>query len=147
MRFVRPLAIGFSSLGVVACTALLGDFDVTKKDDSSTGDGGGTETGGGEAGAISITPDQGKMGIFRSLELKANQDVTWSVQEPEAGTIDDKGVLLSGSKPGTYHVIATSKADPTQKATVPVVITNLTIQVLVGPNGGAGNIDGPRRVA
>src|SRR6185437_9562430 len=140
MRFVRPIAIGFTSLGVVACTALLGDFDVTKNDGTSNTDGGGLDGTGSEAGAVSITPEQGKMGIFRSLEFKANQDVTWSVQEPEAGTIDDKGVLFSGSKPGTYHVIATSKADASQKASVPIVITNLTIQVLVGPNGGAGNI-------
>jgi len=147
MRFVRPMAIGFTSLGVVACTALLGDFDVTKNDRTSDTDGGGLDGTSSEAGAVSITPEQGKMGIFRSLEFKANQDVTWSVQEPEAGTIDDKGVLFSGSKPGTYHVIAASKADPSQKTSVPIVITNLTIQVLVGPNGGAGNIDGPKKVA
>lgn len=148
MRFVRPLATVFMSVGVVACTALLGDFSVENGVGGPGTDGGGNdETGGGEAGTVTVTPDQGKMGIFRALEFKANQDVKWSVQEPDAGTISDKGVLYSGSKPGTYHVIATSKADPSKSVTVPVVVVNLAIQVLVGPNGGAGNIDGTRRAA
>lgn len=149
MRFVRPLATVFASLGVVACTAILGDFSIADGVGPGNGDGGdqdGTSSG-GEAGAVSITPDQGKLGVLRSLEFKANQDVTWSVQEPEAGEISDKGILYSGQKPGTYHVIAKSKADPTKTATVPVVIVNLSIQVLVGPNGGAGNIDGAKKVA
>jgi hypothetical protein len=149
MRFVRPLATVFTSLGVVACTAILGDFSIADGvGGTNTDDGGGQDgPGSGEGGTITVTPDQGKMGIIRALELKASEDVTWSVQEPEAGTISDKGILYSGNKPGTYHVIAKSKSDPSRSTTVPVVVVNLAIQVLVGPNGGAGNIDGPRKVA
>jgi hypothetical protein len=144
MRFIRPFGIAFMSLAAVACTALLGDFTVAGKS-NPTGDSGSPDATSG--GTITVTPDQGKMGVFRSLQFTATEDVTWSVQEPEAGAIDDKGVLLSGSKPGTYHVVATSKSDPSRSATVPIIVVNLTIQVLAGPNGGAGNIDGPKKVA
>jgi hypothetical protein len=141
MHLLRRLPVVFVSIGVVACTALLGDFDVGSG--VSQGDGGGVE-----AGTLAITPAETKIGILRSQAFTATQDVTWSVQEGEAaGTIDETGRFVSGPTPGTYHVIATSKSSPSRTATVPVIVVNLAVSVMVGPNGGRGNIDGPPKLA
>ena len=53
--------------------------------------------------------------------------VTWSVQEGAAGgSIDSTGRYTAPAGAGTFHVVATSVADPTRKATA-------TIQVSVAP--------------
>ena len=147
MNIVRPLSVAVVSLGVVACTALLGDFSVGG-DGTSTGDGGNLEGAAGEGGAVAVMPGEAKIGILRMQTFTAGEAVAWSLQEgAAAGAIDDKGVYLSGSTPGTYHVVATSKADPSRSGSVPVVVVNLAVSVLAGANGGAGNIDGTTKSA
>jgi hypothetical protein len=148
MNIVRPLSVAVVSVGVVACTALLGDFSVGG-DPTGTGDGGGNAEGSaGEGGTVGVMPAESKIGILRSQTFTAGEAVTWSLQEgAAAGTIDDKGVYLAGSTPGTYHVVATSKADPSHSGSVPIVVVNLAISVLAGSNGGAGNIDGTTKSA
>ncbi len=42
--------------------------------------------------------------------------VTWTVEEPEGGTISPEGQYTAPSQPGTYHIIATSTVDPTVSA-------------------------------
>ena len=62
-----------------------------------------------------------------------NMAVTWSVQEGAAGgSITSAGVYTAPQAPGTYHVIATSVAIPTQSA--PVTVTVPPISVTVLPN-------------
>lgn len=46
--------------------------------------------------------------------------VTWTVEEPEGGTISPEGQYTAPSQPGTYHIIATSTVDPTVSATATV---------------------------
>ena len=147
MNFVRPLSVAFVSVGVVACTALLGDFSV-EGNGPVTGDSGGTEGAAGEGGVVAVMPAEAKIGIIRTQTFTASEDVTWSLQEGAGGgAIDDKGVYVSGPTPGTYHVVATSKADPMRSGSVPVVVVNLAISALAGANGGAGNIDGTTKSA
>jgi hypothetical protein len=133
----------FVAAGAVACTALLGDFSVN---DGATGpDGSNSDgsSGGTEGGVVNITPPDAKMGILRQQTFTATEPVTWSVQEGDAaGTIDANGNYNSGPTPATYHIVATAKSDPTRKATVPIVVTNLAIGIAIGQNGGQGNIDG-----
>jgi len=52
----------------------------------------------------------------------ANQAVSWSVQEAQGGTVNVAGVYTAPGAPGTYHVIATSQADPTQSASAIVTV-------------------------
>ena len=49
--------------------------------------------------------------------------VTWSVQEGDAGgQVSADGVYVAPDAPGTYHVVATSRADPTQGAVATVSV-------------------------
>jgi hypothetical protein len=60
--------------------------------------------------------------------------VTWAVQEGAAGgAITAAGVYTAPAAPGTYHVVATSRADATRSAVVPVTVTEKILQVAVTP--------------
>lgn len=50
---------------------------------------------------------------FASLRVDGTEDksVTWSVSDPEGGSIDDNGLYQAPSEEGTYEVIARSNAD------------------------------------
>ena len=54
--------------------------------------------------------------------------VTWKVEESGGGTVTPEGVYTAPSQQGTYHVIATSRADPSQtaRATVSVIVPTPT---------------------
>jgi hypothetical protein len=53
-----------------------------------------------------------------------NTAVSWSVQEGSAGgTITNSGIYTAPTTTGTYHVIATSMADPSQNATATITVT------------------------
>src|SRR5262249_26246588 len=69
----------------------------------------------------------------------ANTAVTWSVQEAAGGSITTAGLYTAPATPGTFHVAATSQADPTKSAPatatvaqVGVAITPLTVALLTG---------------
>lgn len=64
----------------------------------------------------------------------ANQAVTWSIAEGDAGgTITAAGLYTAPRAPGTYHVVATSQADPGQSASAAVTVTSKIISVTVAP--------------
>lgn len=48
-----------------------------------------------------------------TAEVDGTEDksVTWSVSDPEGGSIDDNGLYQAPSEEGTYEVIARSNAD------------------------------------
>jgi hypothetical protein len=49
--------------------------------------------------------------------------VTWSVEEgPVGGSVDSHGLYTAPQTPGTYHVVATSNADPSQSAVARIQI-------------------------
>jgi hypothetical protein len=52
----------------------------------------------------------------------ANTNVTWSVDEPQGGSIDQNGLYAAPNVPGTYHVRATSAADNTKFAVAVVTV-------------------------
>jgi len=118
---------------------------------SSTQSGPGGPGGGGGAppGELVVTPDEPKVGILRPLQLGANQDVTWSIEESgdEAGAVDDSGLYFAPEAPGTFHVVATSVEDESLTATVEITVVGLGVTVLGGLVGGPGNIDGQARRA
>ena len=78
--------------------------------------------------------------------------VTWSVQEADGGTIDADGTYHAPATPGTYHVIATSTADPSKKATVAMTVAPVPLApvlqaaavVTAGAGGLAASVTGPQ---
>jgi hypothetical protein len=68
----------------------------------------------------------------------ANPGITWSVREgPSGGSITPAGVYTAPSSPGTYHVVATSAADPTRTAEGSVAVAaERVLAVAVTPGSG-----------
>ncbi len=80
--------------------------------------------------SVSIFPQTDTLGPKGVRQFAAtvhgtiNTAVTWSVQEGAAGgTIDTSGTYVASATPGTYHVLATSTADPAQVASCTVTLT------------------------
>ncbi|NPC50998.1 chitinase [Corallococcus sp. AB032C] len=73
----------------------------------------------------SVTLSRGGVQTFTALVTgNTNTAVTWSVQEgATGGTVTTSGTYTAPQTAGTYHVVATSKADTTKKATADVVVT------------------------
>lgn len=95
--------------------------------------------------SVAISPsraiwNEGSTNQFTAtVQGTSDTTVTWSVKEGSSGgTIDSNGYYTAPSTPGTYHVIATSDADPNQSATATVVI---------GPQAGQFTTLGPTTVA
>ncbi len=60
-----------------------------------------------------------------------NTSVSWSVREGTAGgTINSSGVYLAPGAFGTYHVVATSQADPTKSATATVTVAPVSVAIM-----------------
>jgi carbon monoxide dehydrogenase subunit G len=70
--------------------------------------------------------------------------VTWSVQEGAAGgSIDGMGRYTAPSGTGTFHVVATSVADPTRKATATVQVSAApVVTVSVSPDPATVRVGG-----
>jgi hypothetical protein len=68
-----------------------------------------------------------------------NQGITWSVREgPSGGTITSAGLYTAPSAAGTYHVVATSVADPTRTAEGSVAVgAERVLAVAVTPGSGS----------
>jgi len=87
-----------------------------------------------------VTIDVGNQFQFlANVTGTANTAVSWAIQEgTSGGSITSSGVYTAPGTDGVFHVIATSQADPTQKA--PATITVATLMVSVSP---ADNVLGP----
>lgn len=60
--------------------------------------------------------------------------VIWSVQEgPPGGTVDGSGNYVAPSAAGTYHVVATSHADPSRSAIATVSVASRTATIAIDP--------------
>ena len=95
------------------------------------GGGGGGGGGGGDSVSVSITPTSVELTAWETQTFAAvvlgttNTAVTWTVQEGAAGgTITTAGVYTAPDTAGTYHVVATSQADPTKSAGAEVTVTS-----------------------
>lgn len=66
--------------------------------------------------AASVTTGDA-LDLLADVQNSVNPNVTFSVVEPEGGSVDANGTYLAPGVPGVYHVIATSAADPTKSAT------------------------------
>jgi hypothetical protein len=89
---------------------------------------------------VSLSPSSGATDACLSLTFRAtvtgaaDTSVTWTVQEGAAGgTITSAGVYTAPPDAGTYHVVATSRADPSKSAVAAVVVTDRIVSVAVSP--------------
>jgi WD40 repeat protein len=82
---------------------------------------------------VSVSPATATVAIGASEQFSAtvggtnNTLVTWSILEGTVGgAISGTGLFTASSDPGTYHVIATSAADPTRSGSALVTVQQLT---------------------
>lgn len=139
--FVRICAtFSLFAAGVVA--GCVGDGVAPKGD---VGDAGATNGDGAvNPKSVAITPSEIRLGVLRPQAFTSAGDVVWSVEEGESGgRIDEGGAYASPETPGVYHVVATSKSDPSVRATARVTVVPLAASTLVGRASGAGTLDGP----
>ena len=90
--------------------------------------------------AVALSPASPAVDACQSLTFTAtvtgtsNTAVTWSVVEGSAGgTISAGGVYTAPPAAGTYHVMATSAADPTKAAALAVPVSTRILSVAVSP--------------
>jgi hypothetical protein len=77
-------------------------------------------------GTVVVTPDRVVIPPATSVQMRAfvagiaDQRVTWSVGDPGGGSVDGRGLYTTPRLEGTFRVIATSMADPSQSAAATV---------------------------
>lgn len=81
--------------------------------------GGGNNSNGSN---VIIDPQEVILPPGGSQQFTANQTVTWKVQETDGGVIDTNGNYTAPDHTGTFHVVATSTANPSKSATAPVYV-------------------------
>lgn len=97
---------------------------------------------------ISVTPatatvERNHTATFTtSVFNSTNTQVIWSVVEAGGGTITSFGVYTAPSTEGTYHVKATSVADPTKSATATVAVTGGPVSVTISPSPATVTVNG-----
>jgi len=98
--------------------------------------------------SVSISPTSASVGADQSTTFTAtvtgvpagqSTAVTWSVQESNGGTVDGSGRYTAPGSPGTFHVVATSVADPSKsaRATVTVQAAPVPISVSISPTSAS----------
>src|SRR5947209_10448547 len=80
--------------------------------------------------AVQLSPGNANLTVGQSQAFSAtvlnttNTGISWSIQEGSAGgTVSPSGVYTAPLKAGTYHVAATSVADPTKSASAAITAT------------------------
>ncbi|HWC18604.1 MAG TPA: kelch repeat-containing protein [Terriglobales bacterium] len=82
---------------------------------------------------LSVSPSVLQIFQGATEQFSANGDVNWSVSEGSGGgTITAAGLYTAPAVAGTFHVVATSRSDPSKSATA--TITVLAISVSISPN-------------
>jgi hypothetical protein len=88
--------------------------------------------------SVEVSPATATMTVQKTKLFSANvtgttdQTVTWSVQEGAAGgSVTSTGVYRSPAVLGTYHVVATSQADPTRSAIATVIVEAGSVNVII----------------
>ena len=77
---------------------------------------------------VSITPSiatllpNGVITLTSTVTGSTNTQVDWSIQEGIAGGTVNGGIYTAPATPGTYHVVATSQANPAKSATATLTV-------------------------
>jgi hypothetical protein len=84
---------------------------------------------------VSVSPVDQHVLVGASLPFSAtitgtsNAAVAWSVVEPEGGSIASSGLYTAPATAGIYHIQATSMADASVSATVPVQVESVGVSL------------------
>jgi hypothetical protein len=93
--------------------------------------------------AVAVSPTTGAINSCLTLSLKAtvtggsDPTATWSVAEAGGGTVSAAGLYTAPNVPGTYHVVAASRASPSTTARATVTVTDRVVSVVVNPGSVA----------
>ncbi len=86
--------------------------------------------------SVSISPESASVATGGSQTFSAtvtgstNTKVIWSVQEgASGGTITSGGVYTASLTPGTYHIVATSQADPNKSAMAAIDVISVSVSI------------------
>ncbi len=96
--------------------------------------------------AVQVSPSQVEVAPAAVVAFAAtvtgtpNTSVAWSVQETTGGTVSSTGLYTAPSAGGTFHVVATSSADPTKSAAATVTV-NVPAPVVVTVSPATGSIN------
>ncbi len=97
---------------------------------------------------VAITPTTATLDACKGLVFTAavgnasNTSVTWSVLEAGGGSVTN-GIYTAPRTSGTYHVVATSAADPTKSVQATVTVgAEKVVSVAVAPGSGTLQPDG-----
>jgi hypothetical protein len=97
---------------------------------------------------VTIAPPTVTLGVntnfqFSATASGANPSVTWTVTEALGGLVDNTGFYTSPAGAGTFHVVATSVADPTKSAAATVTVTAppAGITVAISPTATVVNLN------
>lgn len=89
---------------------------------------------------VTIAPEQAAIVAGQTISFSAtvtgsaDAGVAWSVDESLGGTITTEGVYTAPSKPGTYHVTVTSRADGAKSKKARIIVEpSGTVTVAVSP--------------
>jgi len=97
--------------------------------------------------AASVAPG-GTIQLSAQVTGDADTAVFWSVRErANGGSVDATGVYTAPPTTGTFHVIATSHADPSRSATVTVTVRPGAVQVVVRPAAVTMAVNRTRRLS
>lgn len=84
-----------------------------------------------------LTVTEGTIQFTATVSGTLNTEVDWSVEEGAAGgSVTAEGEYTAPTTEGTYHVVATSRADNTKKATATVEVSNNVNVVMQIQNRG-----------
>ncbi len=79
-----------------------------------------------EPNLSTTVPKSGAIAYTASVTGSGNTAVKWSIQEgASGGNITNKGLYTAPATVGTFHVIATSQADPGKSATATVTVSSI----------------------
>ncbi len=101
-------------------------------------------TGAAQTITVLVDPASAEIAPGTSVPLVAtvtgtgDTAVAWSVIEPGGGTVDAAGVYTAPAVTGTFHVRATSHADPEISALAALIVTTTpTVAVAIAPRSAA----------
>jgi len=96
---------------------------------------------------VTLAPSTATVDGCRTLQFTAtvtgtaSTGATWSVQEGAAGgTVSSTGLYTAPSVAGTYHVIASSSASPSAKATATVTVQDHVLSLTVNPSAPSASL-------
>jgi hypothetical protein len=79
--------------------------------------------------SVAVMPSNASLGpgqmqtFVATVSGAADTTVSWSVTEAGGGTVDANGIYTAPAATGTYHVVATSHADPSASARATVTVS------------------------